>query len=395
MMDRHEASALAGSGASGVRPQASDVAADRERLVLIECRLEQVTSALKEARVEADRSRARLAEAAAREADHARRSSAMHEELAAARAEVAAVHRRLEHSEALRAELEGHLFESGARGEGEELIRLRREVLAERERASVSERSLGHLRARVDELVTSRETLLARVVEWQHLVRGDDRDAVDLAGFISELRRDILELERRNAISERREAALRQRLAGSDPYPDGSPSDREAAATPIERPGIEPPPLAEAAAPGRREARVPESEGSDALVAEVATAEDAAQQAALLLRLGSSGDAQAFYAIRPWAAAADPLVRAAAYEAMGRLLERDPSQLEPVLRSGLADSDARVRRRVVLSAATARGLDLRALLDPLRSDPDPQLRRVVHEVLRRSVPAREAVEAAR
>jgi hypothetical protein len=45
-----------------------------------------------------------------------------------------------------------------------------------------------------------------------------------------------------------------------------------------------------------------------------------------------------------------------------------------------------VRRRVVLTAASARGLDLRLLLEHLRLDPDPQVRRVVKEVLRHAAP---------
>jgi HEAT repeat protein len=102
-----------------------------------------------------------------------------------------------------------------------------------------------------------------------------------------------------------------------------------------------------------------------------------------LRRLGKSRDESAFYAIRRWATAAEPRVRAAAFEALGRHLEEDPDRLEHHLRWGLADADPRVRRRVVLAAATARGLAIRPLLEPLRLDPDPQVRRVIQEVLRR------------
>ena len=45
-----------------------------------------------------------------------------------------------------------------------------------------------------------------------------------------------------------------------------------------------------------------------------------------------------------------------------------------------------VRRRVALTTATARGVAPRSLLAPLKKDPDPQVRRVVREVLRR-IPA--------
>src|SRR6185369_6644891 len=57
-------------------------------------------------------------------------------------------------------------------------------------------------------------------------------------------------------------------------------------------------------------------------------------------------------------------------------------QVPDQLRFGLTDLDPRVRRRAVLTAAMAPDVELRPLLEPLRSDPDPQVRRVVREVLR-------------
>jgi len=112
--------------------------------------------------------------------------------------------------------------------------------------------------------------------------------------------------------------------------------------------------------------------------------DDAESRIDALLRLGRVGKADAFYAIRPWLVTPEPRVRAAAYQALGQLLEHDPSRLEPHIRWGIADTDPRVRRRVVLAAAAVRGLDMRRLLDPLRRDPDPQVRRLVQEVLRRA-----------
>jgi hypothetical protein len=394
-----------GDGAPG-----SALPPDPDRIFLLECRLEQLHAALDDARAEADRARARLAEAAAREAEHARRHAFLTEEMSRAREETVGLHRRLEHSEALRAELEGHLFEAGAHGDVDELVRLRKEVLAERQRAAVNERTLAYLRARVEELVASRETLHTRVAEWQRLVRHGDHDAIDLAEFIAALRRDILELEHRNQMGERREAGLREQLERTDEV--ASVTAARAAGAPVLEPAsfaapeavIEPAPAAApeavpeaptvaggAAAPAPDAVpSTPEASGrsrADDLVAALAAAEDPEVQAELLLRLGRSGEVEASWAIRPWATAKEYRVRAAAYEALGRLLERDPTRLEPHVRWGLADGDPRVRRRVVLAAATARGLELRALLDPLRGDPDAQVRRVVHEVLRRAPPA--------
>ena len=327
-----------------------------DRTLLLECRLEQLRGALDEARAEADQARIRLAEAAAREAGETQRLSVLQDEVARARAEVAALHRRLEHSEALRAKSQGHLFESEGKGDAQELVRLRREVAAARERIAASEQTTPQLRARVDELVASRETLLTRVVEWQRAVRHGDTEAVDLAEFIASLRRAVLDLERDNALGERREAALREQL--------------EQATAPAAMPAVTPEPPE------------PPQPPADDLVAALAAAQHPQDQVELLLRLGRRGGDDAFYAVRPWATAEDPNVRAAAYQSLGRLLERDPARLEPHIRWGIADANPHVRRRVVLAAAAARGLALRPLLEPLSGDPDPQVRRIVHRILR-------------
>jgi len=329
--------------------------AGSDRTLLLECRLEQLRGALDEARAEADQARIRLAEAAAREAGETQRLSVLQDEVARARAEVAALHRRLEHSEALRAKLQGHLFESEGKGDAQELMRLRREVAAARERIAASEQTALQLRARVDELLASRETLLTRVVEWQRAVRDGDTEAVDLAEFIASLRRAVLDLERDNALGERREAALREQL------------EQATAPPPAAMPAVTPEP--------------PQTPADD-LVAALAAAKHPQDQVELLLRLGRRGGDDVFYAVRPWATAEDPNVRAAAYQALGRLLERDPARLEPHIRWGIADANPHVRRRVVLAAAAARGLVLRPLLEPLTGDPDPQVRRIVHRILR-------------
>jgi hypothetical protein len=494
MSDRREAAARSpGAANSGTPP---GPAADRERVILLECRLEQMRSALSAAREEADSARTRLAESCAREADHARRFGEIHAELAEARAEVAALHRRLERSEALKSEIEGYLFEAGARGDTDELARLRKRVLVDDQRALVNDRTLARLRWRVEDLAATRETLLTRVAEWQQLIRNEGPDAADLSEFLAELRREILELEHRNVTSDARELILRQRLAMAGIDPDGEPepleppvgetdaapvltedvvgaedagpgseseskvvgpadaapvadadetapaleavgtdvleepvavaqtAEEEPPATAAETNGEEEPataaetneeeepadpaqpaeseptiesgaaagqdPGADVGAPHEPEPAVasgapaqPRSR-TDALIADLMAAESAPRRADLLLQLGRSGDERAHGMIRPWTESLEPSVRAAAYEALGRLLERAPERLEPYLRTGLADPDARVRRRVALAAATARGLTPRRLLEPLKEDPDPQVRRVVREVLRQS-----------
>jgi hypothetical protein len=362
---------------SGVSPVSGGAApTGSDRTLLLECRLEQLRGALDEARAEADQARIRLAEAAARETGETQRLSVIQDEVARARAEVAALHRRLEQSEALRAKLQGHLFESEGKGDAQELVRLRREVAGAHERIAASEQTASQLRARVDELVASRETLLTRVVEWQRAVRHGDPEAVDLAEFIASLRRAVLDLERDNALGERREAVLREQLeqATAPPPPPAPPA-------PPASPAPRPPRLAAMSAVTPEPPESPQPPADD-LVAALAAAKHPQDQVELLLRLGRRGGDDAFYAVRPFATAEDPNVRAAAYQSLGRLLERDPARLEPHVRWGIADSNTYVRRRVVLAAAAARGLALRPLLEPLSGDPDPQVRRIVHRILR-------------
>jgi hypothetical protein len=399
----------------------------------------------------------KVAEIAAREAEHARRYSFLYHELAEARAEVAELHRHLERSESLRAELAGHLFEASGRADAGELVRLRQRLLAEDQRALVSDRTVARLRERVEELVASREVVLTRVAEWQQLIRRDGPEAADLSEFLAELRREILDLEHRAVSGDAREAVLRERLAraGLDPdempeelrrpqetgaprapahdgaaaarperaveaandvasregseapegevarddqVPDRSEGPEATAAPDVEAPevvgaspaaaatdpvdGTPETEAAEALGAVADEGRPPTGDRSESLRAELRDAGGPTLQADLLLQLGRSGDARAVETIRPWTASPEPSVRAAAYESLGRLLERTPSSLEPHLRRGLADPDARVRRRVALAAATARGVAADALLDPLRDDPDPQVRRVIRQVLR-------------
>src|SRR5256714_15562501 len=133
-----------------------------DRTLLRERRLEQLRGALDEARAEADQARIRLAEAAAREAGETQRLSVVQDEVARARAEVAALHRRLEHSEALRAKLQGHLFESDGRDDAQELVRLRRGGGAAPERIAARERRAPPARARPGEAGGAPRTALPR-----------------------------------------------------------------------------------------------------------------------------------------------------------------------------------------------------------------------------------------
>jgi len=221
MSDRRETAAPPPGAADGVTPPVP--ASDTERVLLLECRLEQMRSALEAARDEADRARTKLADATAREAEHARRAWRLHEELSEARAEVALLHRRIEQSEALRAELAGHVFEAGGRDDADELRRLRTKMLAEDQRSVVLERTTERLRERVEELLATRETLLTRIAEWQLLIREDGPEALDLSEFLSDLRREIIDLEYRTTLGDARELRLRDVLAQAGIDPEAGP----------------------------------------------------------------------------------------------------------------------------------------------------------------------------
>jgi hypothetical protein len=403
------------------------MSSDSHRVFALECRLEQMRASVDEARAEAHRARERLAETTARQAERTRVHQLLHEELAAAREELALLHRRLEHSEALRAQLEGRLFEGTTPEDAEELVRLRGEVAAYRDLTAARDKIVKDLRARVGGLVAGRETLLSRVTEWQCAVQEGNADAVDLAEFIAMLTGDILEIEHRRIAAEQRGASLEEQLlrAREQGYVDkGATRESDAAGMP-EAPGEpetrhESEPRAEAAeatlATGAAEtsgaADMAVSAAQSATHAEaiadrpaVATARPATTSSPpaapltgdniesridILIRLGRSGEPKAFDTISPSLTATEPRVRAAAYQALGNLLEHDAARLEPHIRRGVTDSDSRVRRRVVLAATAARGLDCQALLEPLQRDADPQVRRLVKEVLRRMSPGPDA-----
>ncbi|MGH7462008.1 MAG: HEAT repeat domain-containing protein, partial [Longimicrobiales bacterium] len=236
----------------------------------------------------------------------------------------------------------------------------------------------------------------------------------------------ILYLEHRNATSERQEAVLRERLARAGVDPDAPLEDEDAAAVVDEPAGAvqdsahaaakEPATTwesdathffeesfsavapdtamdfadADPAAVVQNGPRDPDDPDSRSWVERSDTANDSAVTSpngtaeAALAAAGVAEVPGAFAAVAPVDGlnAADPAVRAAAYERLTRILEGSPAELAGYLRSGLADADPRVRRRAVLAAATAGQLALRPLLEPLRTDPDPQVRRVVREVLR-------------
>ena len=386
------------------------MSSDSHRVFALECRLEQMRASVDEARAEAHRARERLAETTARQAERGRQHQLLHEELAAAREEVALLHRRLEHSEALRASLEGRLFEGSTPEDAEELVRLRGEVAAYRDLTAARERIVTDLRARVGGLVAGRETLLSRVTEWQCAIQEGNADAVDLAEFIAMLTGDILEIEHRRVAAEQRGASLEEQLlrareqgfveagAAASPGQRAEPAAgvqvaevagtaEAATATRSTALADATPPPDDATAPPTV-ATVPHAT-APAPAASPPVADSIESRIDTLIRLGRSGEVKAFDAISPSLTATEPRVRAAAYQALGHLLERDPARLEPHIRVGVADLDSRVRRRVVLAATAARGLDCHSLLEPLQRDPDPQVRRLVNEVLRRMSPGRD------
>ncbi|MFW5878313.1 MAG: HEAT repeat domain-containing protein [Myxococcota bacterium] len=399
----------------------------RSRILLLECRLEQLEDALRQARKEADDARESLARSAAREAELAASRAALQRDLAEARAEILGLHRKLDRSEALRSELEGRLLSAG--GEGPE----RSSFHPLEAGPAAKDRIIHSLRARLDEVLASRDLLFTRIAEWKQMESEEGTGAVDLAEFISELRGEILSLEAaaREREAEEGSATAPEVVEGSRAFDsrdeprlgvagDGPPAREQneasrplAIVTEMNRSNREEKlcraaPAAADVGAGLVEALAAEvaeasprsclrsaqrllslspAAASGPIAEAIARAEDPGLQASLLLLLGRTGDERAVEAIRPWIGACRPEVRAAAYEAACRLLDCSGGDAASYLRAGLTDEAPMVRRRCILSAAVARSLSCRPLLEPLRHDPDPEVRRLIRRILSRLPPA--------
>ncbi len=378
-----------GCGSDGNLPQ----------ILLLECRVERLRSALDSARAEADKAREQLAVSVSREAEYAGRCSELEAELAEARAEILSLHRKLDFGESLRCELEGRLMEPRSDGDA---VNLKAELHAATERRRVQERIVVDLRRRFEQVAASRERLFARVAEWQACVRNDSPEAIDLAEFIADLRGEILALEQQHMEAEQRadETSSPSRddgdedvgtrksgvIAGHARPPIDSrnvkavmPTGKSIANELLRRELLEGSSMMKL----RAARRLLDLEGEKASepIAVALAGVDEEQRAQMLVMIGRTGDARATGVVRPWLRSHDPGVRGSAYEAMCRLLDGCPNELVECVEAGLQDEDPRIRRRVILAVATAREGSHRVLLEPLSEDPDQQVRHLVRRVL--------------
>ncbi|MBK8014794.1 MAG: HEAT repeat domain-containing protein [Deltaproteobacteria bacterium] len=113
------------------------------------------------------------------------------------------------------------------------------------------------------------------------------------------------------------------------------------------------------------------------LVSALTSSRDAQEQSTLLRLIARSGNRDVVHEVMSRARSSSPLVRAAAWDAAIRLASDDQQVLRAAIDNALADEDARVRRRAVLSLAALDAPGLPDRLIPLIFDPDAQTRRVV------------------
>ena len=349
---------------SAPRTESEALQAALERIVFLECRVDQVEAAASAERAADDRARHALAQAAARAADGAKRLGVLEATLATQRAETAELARRLGASEAARAALEAELHGKGE-GLAAELVAARRELAEEKRRGHVQAGALDDARARVDSLTGARERLFGKLVEWQRLASGTEAE-VDLAELIAELRAEIVHLEHARRQAEAREAVLRLALVARGGNADDVLAGAHAPAAPAapaQAPGSRlqaPEGEAPAQAPGSRlqapAGEAARSSGADASSAAPAASGSAAgaPSVAGAWSLESGASARSAAAESGASARSAALATAARFAGEGRLGIL-PADVEAALADLPTAAEREVARR--LAAEVANGPD--------------------------------------
>lgn len=366
-----------------------------ERVAFLEWRLEQLEAQLVTERKASNTARVEKAELARSQLAWAEEQRALQERLAAALAEVALLHERLVEGDLTRQALERRLEDRGDRV-AEELAHLSRDLLIERQRGEVKQRALEDARRRITELEHAQHRFYDRLVRWQDAARSGEREGIDLADLIAEMRGEILRLESRLPEAQGHAAndALPLTPTATTPAPpplsdfEEARRHAEALVSPARRGQADrlireleqaEPPLALSAAKTLVDLIGPDA--TPALLALLVRVPDGSSKVAVYALLGRTGTSAALPALERGAEAVDWQLRAAALEAMIKLA-RIPEAADRALQVGLTDRDPRVRRRMVLAAAAERALTAAALAGHLETERDAATRRMIAAALR-------------
>ena len=370
-----------------------------EEVTLLEWRLEQLEAALEDAQAARHADLGRLArEAEAREGLSARIHE-LEESLVDARQRAESLAERLQMAERARADFE-HRLRDAKHAHRVALEEMRRDRDRETHRAVVARRALENARERLDGLERAQDRFFGRLVSWQSLA-GADREQVDLAEFIAELRGEIVRLSERfdqeASAAEADAPALEVPAPATEPPvepqvepqpPGGAPPS--AVSAPSRPPaGVWARRLREAASPevrrhaARNLAEHAHPEAVPALRRAMRRATDRLERAEMIGLLGQVGGVEASAALDREAESRDPLIQAAVLAARVTMANRDPAARDALIADGLQHPEPVVRRRAILAAVASPSEGLERLVAPHLRDPDGGVRQAANAALAR------------
>ncbi len=188
------------------------LAAAVERIGFLEWRLDQMAGRLEAEREAVNAQRRLVSDAARREAEASERIRALNTRLAEARAESARLADRAAQAEKTLREVERR-GGGGPDGTQQRVAEAYAKLLATRRKDDADGDALARAQERIDRLERQQERFFERLVRWQHASAHGDRDAIDLAGLIAELRNETLRLSADRTATEATNRTLVRALA--------------------------------------------------------------------------------------------------------------------------------------------------------------------------------------
>ncbi|MEQ8979684.1 MAG: HEAT repeat domain-containing protein [Deltaproteobacteria bacterium] len=192
------------------------LAAAVERIGFLEWRLDQMAARLESEREAVNAQRRLVADSTRREAESAEKIRGLTTRLAEARAESARLSDRAAQAEKTLREVERR---GSAEATQDRVAEAYARLLATRQKDDADGEALTRAQARIDRMERQQERFFERLVRWQHAVAAGDRDAIDLASLIAELRNETLKLSADRTATEATNRALRHALADAGVEP--------------------------------------------------------------------------------------------------------------------------------------------------------------------------------